>query len=75
MEGIMYDQLYEYLNKNALLSEHQFGFRKFHSTASALLDCTNSWYMNIDRKMFNLVVFLDLKFNYSTSCFFVPLSL
>ena len=34
MERIMYDQLYE---------NHQFGFRKFHSTASALLDCTNSW--------------------------------
>ena len=49
----MYDQLYEYLNENSLLSDHQFGFRKFHPTASALLDCTNSWYMNMDRKMFN----------------------
>ena len=41
----MYDQLYEYLNENSLLSDHQdhqFGFRKFHSTTSALLDCTNS---------------------------------
>jgi hypothetical protein len=62
----MYDQLYEYLNDNSLLSDHQFGFRKFHSTASALLDCTNSWYMNMDRKMFNLVVFLDLKKAFDT---------
>ncbi len=48
---------------NLLLSDHQFGFRKFHSTASALLDCTNSWYMNMAIKMFSLVVlvFLDLK--------------
>ena len=66
MERIMYDQLYEYLNENSLLSDHQFGFRKFHSTASALLDCTNSWYMNMDRKMFNLVVFLDLKTAFDT---------
>ncbi len=44
-----------------LLSEHQFGFRKHHFTASALLDSTNSWYVNMDRKMFNLVVLLDLK--------------
>ena len=66
MERIMYDQLYEYLNENSLLSDHQFGFRKFHSTASALLDCTNSWYMNMDRKMFNLVVFLDLKKAFDT---------
>ena len=62
----MYDQLYEYLDRNSLLSDHQFGFRKFHSTASALLDCTNSWYMNMDRKMFNLVVFLDLKKAFDT---------
>ena len=44
----------------------QFGFRKFHSTASALLDCTNSWYMNMDRKMFNLILFLDLKKAFDT---------
>jgi hypothetical protein len=56
-----YMQIYQYLTDNSLLSEHQFGFRKYHSTASALLDSTNSWYVNMDRKMFNLVVLLDLK--------------
>ena len=60
MERILYNQLYEYLTENNVLSEHQFGFRKFHSTASALLDCTNDWYINMDRKLFNLVVFIDL---------------
>jgi hypothetical protein len=63
---IIYDQLYEYPNDNSLLSDRQFGFRKFHSTASALLYCTNSWYMNMDRKMFNLVVFLDLRKAFDT---------
>ena len=57
----MCDQLYEYLDENSILSDDQFGFCKFHSTASALLDCTNDWYRNMDRKMFNLVVVLDLK--------------
>ena len=66
MERIMYDQIYEYLNDNSILSEHQFGFRKSHSTASALLDCTNSWYVNMDRKMFNLVVLLDIKKAFDT---------
>ena len=61
MERILYDQLYNYLTKFELLSDSQFGFRKFHSTASALLDCTNDWYVNLDRKMFNLVVLIDLK--------------
>ena len=52
MERILYTQLNEYLSVNNLLSEHQFGFRKYHSTASALLDCTNDWYITMDRKLF-----------------------
>ena len=50
-ERILYNQLYEYLTTNQLLSQHQFGFRRLHSTTSALLDNTNSWYVNMDRKM------------------------
>ena len=66
MERILYDQLYDYLTKFDLLSDCQYGFRKFHSTATALLDCTNNWYINIDRKKFNLVVFIDLKKAFDT---------
>ena len=40
--------LYNYLTKSELLSDCQFGFRKFHSTASALLDSTNDLYVNLD---------------------------
>ena len=61
MERILYNQLCSYLTKFELLSDSQYGSRKFHSTASALLDCTNEWYVNLDRKMFNLVVLIDLK--------------
>ena len=61
MKRILYNQLYDYLTANKLLSEHQFGFRKFHFTATALLDCTNSWYEKMNRELFNLVVFIDLK--------------
>jgi hypothetical protein len=61
MERIMYDQLYNYSTRFELLRDSQFGFRKSHSTATALLDCTNDWYMNLDRKMFNLVALIDLK--------------
>ena len=66
MEKILYNQLYSYLSKFGLLSDSQFGFRKFHSTATALLDCTNDWYVNLDRKMFNLVVLIDLKKAFDT---------
>ena len=64
MEKILYDQLYNYLSN--LLSDSQFGFRKFHSTATALIDCTSDWYMNLDRKMFNLVFQIDLKKAFDT---------
>ena len=66
MERILYNQLYSYLTKFELLSDSQYGFRKFHSTASALLDCTNDWYINLDRNMFNLVVLIDLKKAFDT---------
>ena len=55
-----------YLTEFGLLSSAQFGSRKSHSTATALLDCTNEWYMNIDKKIFNLVVFIDLKKAFDT---------
>lgn len=60
-EKILYEQLTEYLENDTILTDHQFGFRRFHSTASALLDCTNKWYVNMDRCLYNMVVFLDLK--------------
>ena len=66
MEKILNDQLYNYLSNFNRLSDNQFGFRKFHSTATALLDCTNDWYTNLDRKMFNLVVQVDLKKAFDT---------
>jgi hypothetical protein len=48
------------------LSEQQFGFRHFHSTSTALLDCTDEWYVNMDRGLYNLAVFLDLKKAFDT---------
>ncbi|CAB4024243.1 Hypothetical predicted protein, partial [Paramuricea clavata] len=66
MERIMYDQMYEYLNQNNLFSKHQFGFRPYHSTTTTLLDYTNEWYTNMDRGLYNLVVFLDLKKAFDT---------
>ena len=50
----------DYFKKQNILSEHQFGFRQFHSTTTTLLDCTNEWYINMDRGLYNIVVLLDL---------------
>jgi hypothetical protein len=65
-EKALYGQLYDYFVVNNLLSQNQFGFRQFHSTASALLDSTNEWFINMDRGQFNIAVFLDLQKAFDT---------
>ena len=65
-ERIIYEQLYTYLIENELINPQQSGFRSLHSTVTALLDLTNKWCYNIDRKMVNGVILLDLKKAFDT---------
>ena len=46
---------------NDLLSSCQSGFRACHSTANALLKCTDHWLNSLDAKNYIGVVFVDLK--------------
>ena len=66
IERILYNQISEYLEKESILSEYQFGFRSCYSTTTTLIDCTNEWYVNMDRGHYNLVVFLDIKQAFDT---------
>ena len=66
IERILYDQIYGYFNQEKLFSKQQFGFRPCHSTTTTLLDCTNEWYANMDRGLYSLVIFLDLKKAFDT---------
>ena len=66
MERLLYNQISDYFTKKQLLSKHQFGFRPLHSTTTTLLDCTNEWYVNMDRGLYNLVVLLNLKKAFDT---------
>ena len=47
--------------QNGILGGKQWGFRPLHSTALALIDCTNDWLINIDKGNSNFAVFLDTK--------------
>jgi hypothetical protein len=38
LERVIYNRMLNYLNKNSILSENQYGFRKKHSTSLALVD-------------------------------------
>ena len=60
-EKIVYDQLYNYLNVNYLLTSCQSGFRSLHSTLTALLETSNNWRVNVDKGLLNGVMFIDLK--------------
>ena len=62
MENILYD----YLSNSGILSKYQFGFRRHHSTSTALLDSTKQWYSNMDKRLINIVAFLDLNKAFDT---------
>ena len=66
LERIVYDQFYNFLNSEEIISKQQSGFRSLHSTVTALLEATDSWAFNIDRGYVNAVVFLDLKKAFDT---------
>ena len=65
-ERIIYDQLYNFLTNEDIISNHQLGFRSLRSTATALPEATDDWAFNIDRGNVNVVVFLDLKKAFDT---------
>ena len=65
-ERIVYDQLYNFLTNEDIISNHQSGFRSLHSTVTALLEATDNWAFNIARGNVNAVVFLDLKKAFDT---------
>ena len=44
----MYQRLYLYLQGNNILYRYQFGFRKNHSTALALIDVVDSIYQYLE---------------------------
>ena len=65
-EKIIYDQLYNCLNVNNLLTSYQSGFRSLQSTLTALLETSNNWCVNVDKGLLNSVIFIDLKKTFDT---------
>lgn len=65
-ERIIYCRLFEYLNQKKFFSENQYGFRPKSSTLSATVDLVNQIKSNIDKKLFVLGVFIDLKKAFDT---------
>ena len=59
-EKTMFNRLTNFVEKNQLLSDVQYDFRKYHSTHRAILDIVNSIQSNMDQKVFTCAIFIDL---------------
>ena len=65
-EKIVYDQLYQHMEKNNLFSSDQSGFLRLHSTLTCLLKNTDDWYSGLDLGQLVGLVFIDLKKAFDT---------
>jgi len=59
-EKIIYTRMYNFIDKNDLLYDKQFGFRNSHSTSHALISLTESIQSSLDNKNLVSGVFIDL---------------
>ena len=75
-EKIVATQVFKYLNKYKLLYEHQYSFRKSHSTIHPLIKCLDNIYnsFNKDSSEYSIGVFIDLKKAFDTVDFSILLS-
>ena len=71
LKRVVHLQLSRYLKEHHLLSHYQFGFRKFHSTETAVVSFNDTIRMNIGQGMLTGAVFIDLckAFNSVGQCY------
>jgi len=65
-EKLMYKRLSNFLSKNNILYDYQFGFRKNHSTVLALIELTDAIYSHLDNGNYALVMYFDLQKAFDT---------
>ena len=66
LEKAIEKRLRDFIDKNNLFYEYQFGFRKKYSTCHALLDMTNNIYKHLNAGENVLGLYLDLKKAFDT---------
>ena len=65
-EKLIYKRLYSFFEKNNILYNYQFGFRKNHSTSMALLELVDECYANLDKNNIILGIYFDLQKAFDT---------
>ena len=66
LEKAVHKMIYNFLLQHKLLSSYQSGFRPLHSTATSLIDITNTILHNIDKGKLTGLAFLDLSQAFDT---------
>ena len=66
LEKIMYKRLIKFIDKNKILSKHQYGFRKNRSTEHALIELIDGITKAIDQGKYTIGIFLDLSKAFDT---------
>ena len=65
-EKLIYDQLYQYLERGRILTSDESGFRALHSSATCLLKCTDDWYSGMYEGLLTGLISIDLKKAFDT---------
>jgi hypothetical protein len=66
LEKLMYKRLIKFIEKNRMLTHHQYGFRENRSTELAIIELTSKLTKAIDNGEFTIGIFLDLSKAFDT---------
>ena len=66
LEKAVHEMVYNFVLQHKLLSSYQSGFRLLHSTATSLIDITNTILHNTDKEKLTGLAFLDLSKAFDT---------
>ena len=66
LEKLMYNRLISFIDKNQILSKHQYGFRKNRSTELAIIELVEKITKGIDGGKYTMGIFLDLSKAFDT---------